>query len=734
MTSSIDLSPIVNLSRRRFVKAGGALVLAISAPSIALAQAPGGEGPASGPPVKPDPLGYLRIEPDNTVVVLSKHLEMGQGVHTGLATMVAEELGCTWSQIRVAPAPSDLRRYPNFLMGGFMGTGGQTSMQSSWLAYRGAGAAARAMLIGAAAQQWRVPASELTVGEGAVHHGKSQRRATFGELASGAARQPVPTDVKLKDAKHFTVIGKHFPRVDSRAKVRGTAMYTQDMMLPGMLTAVVARPTRVGSKARSFDAAAALAVSGVRQVIAVKSGVAVVATNFWSAKRGRDALKVVWDDSAASRHSSDDILRQLRESLRTPGTVAAKRGDADTALSKATKRIDAEYSVPYLTQATMEPMNVIVHLQPDSLDLWGGPQMQLMDQPTLAHVLGLTPDKVRLHMLYVGGSFGRRAQPHTQAHIEAVQIAQELKTPVPLKVVWTREDDMASAFSYFRPAFAHRIEAAIDDEGNIVAWKHAMAGQSILTGTAMEGMVQRGVDIMSVEGGFDQPYDIPNLLTDVRSPKFPVLPTWLRTTGTFHNSFAVESTIDQLAKLAGRDPVVYRRKFLGKSPRALAALNLAVEKAQWNKPLAPGKPGERRGRGVAVSPSHRSFGAAVVEVTVGPDNSIRVDRVVSAMDCGVVLNPDNVRSQMEGAAAFGLSSALYNENTMVDGQVQQTNFNTFPVLRMHQMPRVETYTVKSDAVPSGGSETPMASIAAALANAIANAAGRRLTTIPLRLA
>ncbi|MDB5939680.1 MAG: twin-arginine translocation pathway signal protein [Polaromonas sp.] len=725
---------IVNLSRRQLLKSGAGLALAVALPQASVQAQEGPEDQSSmGPPVKADPQGYVRINADNSVVVLSKHLEMGQGVHTGLATMVAEELGASWKQIRVEGAPSDLKRYPNFLMGGYMGTGGQTSMQSSWLAYRSAGAAARAMIVAAAARRWNVDAGSIEIADGVVQHAPSKRKASLGAFAEDAGKLPVPTDVKLKDAKQFTYIGKRFPRVDSHAKVHGTALFTQDMKLPGMLTALVARPVRMGSKVKSFDASATLALPGVQQVVQVDSGVAVVARDFWSAKRGRDALKIEWDDSAASRHSSADLIKQLQATLEQPGNVAAKRGDADGALGKATKKITADYTVPYLTQATMEPMNVVVDLKSDSLDLWGGPQMQLMDQPTLAHVLGFTPDKIRLHMLYVGGSFGRRAQPHTQAHIEAVQIAKGLKKPAPLKVVWTREDDMSSAFSYHRPAFVHRIEAGLNDKGELVAWRHRMAGQSILTGTAMGGMVRDGVDIMSVEGGFDQPYDIPNLLADVRSPKLPVLPTWLRTTGTFHNGFAVESTIDQLAALAGVDPLEFRRRMLKNSPRALAALNLAVEKAGWSTPLAPGKAGEKRGRGMAVLPSHRSFGAAVIEVTIAADNTIQVDRVVSAMDCGTVLNPDNVLSQMQGAAAFGISSTLYNEITFADGKVEQTNFHNFPVLRMHQMPRVEAYFVASDATPNGGSETPMAPIPAALANAVANATGKRLTSIPLRL-
>jgi len=733
MTNHRSPIRIVNLSRRQLLQSGVGLALAVVLPPESWAQDSQSEGAAAGPPVNPDPQGYIRINADDTVVVRSKHLEMGQGVHTGLATLVAEELGCSWSQIRVEGAPSDVRRYPNFLMGGYMGTGGQTSMQSSWLAYRSAGAAARAMVLAAAAQRWGVAASELTLSEGVVKHAASKRSATLGALAGDAGKLPVPADVKLKDAKEFVFIGKHFPRVDNRAKVRGTAMYTQDMTLPGMLTAVVARPTRIGSKVKSFDASATLAMPGVVQVVQVSSGVAVVAKDFWSAKRGRDVLNIEWDDSAASRHSSVDIIKQLQASLSQPGTVAAKNGDADAAMGKVAKKLVAEYTVPYLQQATMEPMNVVVNLQGDSLELWGGPQMQLMDLPTLAGVLGLKPEKISLNMLYVGGSFGRRAQPHTQAHLEAVFIAKGLKQPAPLKVVWTREDDMSSAFSYFRPAFAHRIEAGLDDKGNLVAWKHAMAGQSILMGTGMEGMVQGGVDVMSVEGGFDQPYDIPNLLVDVRTPKLPILPTWLRTTGTFHNGFAVESTIEQLAALAGVDSIEFRRRMLAKSPRALAALNLAVEKAGWSKPLAPGLAGEKRGRGVAVLPSHRSYGAAVVEVTIMADKTIRVDRVVSAMDCGLVLNPDNVRNQMEGAAAFGISSTLYNEITFADGLVEQTNFHNFPVLRMHQMPKVEAYFVASDAVPNGGSETPMAPIPAALANAVAAASGQRLTAIPLKL-
>ncbi|CAN5908117.1 xanthine dehydrogenase family protein molybdopterin-binding subunit [soil metagenome] len=727
---------ILNLSRRQLMQSGAGLALAMMLPLAPVLAQIRDTSAALAPPikVKDDPVAFVRIDPDNTVVVICKHLESGQGTYTGLATLVAEELGCSWAQIRVEPAPSHIFTYSNGLMGGAMGTGGQTGMQSSWMVYRTTAAAARQMILAAAATRWGVDADSLTLSDGVVKHA-SGKQATLGELAADAGKQKVPKAVVLKDPSRYKYIGKQFPRVDSRVKVNGTAMYPQDVHLPGMLTAVVARPTRIDSKVKRFDAAATLAMPGVVEVVQVESGIAVIGKDFWSAKRGRDVLKVEWDDSAASRHSTQSLTEELLASLDTEGTEAAKRGDAGAALAKASKKISVQYIVPHLAHATMEPMNVVVQLTDHRLDLWGGPQMQMLDLPTLAFVLRMLPTHIHLHMMYVGGSFGRRAQPHTQAHIEAVRIARDMKNKgVPLKVVWTREDDLSSAHSYFRPGFVHRIEAGLDAQGNVVAWRHKMAGKSILASTLMRVMMKGGIDDMSVEGGRDQPYDIPNFLVTARSPAQAPLASWLRTSGTFHNGFAVESTIDQLAILAGADPVAFRRKMLGKSPRALAALDMAADKAGWSTPLAPGKPGEKRGRGVAVLPAHRSFGAAVIEVTIKADKSIQVDRVVCVVDCGTPVNPDNIRSQIEGATAFGLSSALMSQITFADGQVQQTNFHQYEVLRMHQMPKVEAWIVPSDAEPNGASETPMAPIAPALANAIAAATGQRLTSIPFKLA
>jgi len=720
----------VNVSRRDFLRTGAAFSLAVTLSPMAFAA--GAEGGSMPPPPLPDPLGFLRIGKDNTVTVISKHLEMGQGIYTGLATLVAEELGASWEQIRVEPAPADLRRYANVLMGA-MGTGGQTGSQSSYIIYRQAGAAARAMLVAAAAEQWKVPVASVVVDSGMLRTTAGTQSATFGAMAEAAAKQKVPTDVNLKDAKDFVFIGKRFPRVDSRAKVTGAAKFPLDVKLPGMRVAVVARPTRVGVKLKTFDASAAMKVRGVVKVLAVPSGVAVVAEDFWAAKKGRDALKISWDESGAFQLSSADILKDLRAAAQAPAKVAAARGDVDGSFAKAAKTVAYAFDIPYLAHATMEPMNCVVQLGKDSCEVWGGTQMQLLDQPALAKELGLKLEQVKLNMTYVGGSFGRRAQPHSQAHLEAVRIAKLLDDGRPLKVMWTREEDMASAQSYYRPAYAHRIEVGLDDKGNVVAWRHQVAGQSILRGMPMEVKMRDGVDFFSVEGGIDQPYDIANFSMRLAMPEYPILTSWLRTSGTFHNGFAVESTIDQIAQDSKRDPVEFRRGMLAKSPRALAALNLAADKAGWARALAPGKAGERRGRGVAVTPSHRSFAASVVEVTITAKNEIVVDRVVTALDCGTAINPDNILSQIEGATAWALSSCLYNEITFVKGRVKERNFDTYPVVRMHQMPRVEGYIVPSEAIPNGAGETPMASVAPALANAIYSATGKRLTTLPLKL-
>ena len=696
-----------------------------------------GEAPPSGPAsALPDPAAFIRIGTDGTVTVLVKHLEMGQGTFTGLPTLVAEELDASWAQMRAEGAPADAKLYNNLAFGPMQGTGGSTAIANSFMQYRQVGAAARAMLVAAAAQQWNVPANSVHVKNGVVSHG-SGKRATFGELADAAARQPAPTSVKLKDAKDFVYIGKSFPRTDSKAKSNGTARFTQDVKLPGMLTAVVAHPPRFGAKVKRFDATGASAVPGVRDVIEVPNGVAVVATGFWAAKKGRDALKVEWDDAMGFKRSSPDIIDEFRRLAGTPGRVARKDGDAGSAIAGAARTVDAAYEFPYLAHAAMEPIDCVVNLNTDRCDVWNGEQFQTVDQAAVARTVGLKPEQVYINQVFAGGSFGRRANPVSDFVVEAAAIAKGLaakgKTGVPVKLVWTREDDMKGGF--YRPAYLHVLKAGLDAKGNIVGWQHRIVGQSILLGTPFETMmVKDGIDGTSVEGASTLPYAIPNLAVDVHSPSIGVPVLWWRSVGSTHTAYSTETFIDELAAAAGKDPVTYRAALLATHPRHKAVLLLAAAKADWGKPLAAGKPGDRRGRGVAVHESFNTYVAEVAEVTVAKDGAIRVDRVVCAVDCGIAVNPDNIRAQMEGGIGFGLSAALYGAITMKDGEVVQSNFHDYPVLRINEMPKVEVHIVPSTEKPTGVGEPGVPPIAPAVANAIAAATGRRLRNLPLSMA
>jgi isoquinoline 1-oxidoreductase beta subunit len=733
---------IDNVSRRGFLKTGGALsaglVLGVHVP--AFAQMAGGTGSTGTAAAATgwSPNAFVRIGADNTVTVISKHLEMGQGSYTGLATIVADELDAAWNQVRVEGAPADASRYNNLKWGPMQGTGGSTAIANSWDQLRQAGATARAMLIAAAAQRFNVPATSLTVKDGVVLHAASKRKATFGELATAAAALPVPSDAKPKEPKDWVYIGKQAKRVDSRGKVTGKAIFTQDLKLKDMLVAVVAHPPRFGAKRASFDADAVKSIPGVRMVVEMRNGVAVLASNFWSAKKARDALKIQWDESAAFKGSSADLMAQFRKLAEQPGTSAVNNGDATKAIGGAARTLEAAYEFPYLAHAAMEPMNCVMRLNDDnSVDVWNGEQFQTGDQMTIAKALGIKPEQVRINMLYAGGSFGRRANPHSDYLVECAEIlvflARAEKRNVPVKLVWTREDDMKAG--YYRPAFFHTIKAGLDASGNIVGWQHRLVGQSIAQGTMFEGgMVKSGVDVTSVEGASNLPYAIPNLSVDLHTPKLPVPVLWWRSVGSTHTAFSTETFIDELAAAAGKDPVAFRRGMLAKHPRHLAVLDLVAKEAGWGTPLAQGKAGEKRGRGVAV---HESFGtpvAQVAEVTVKADNTFSVDRVVCAVDCGVAVNPDNVRAQMEGGLGFGLSAALHSAITLKDGVVEQSNFHDYPMLRINEMPKVEVHIVPSSAAPTGVGEPGTPVIAPAVANALAAATGKRLRTLPLKLA
>jgi isoquinoline 1-oxidoreductase beta subunit len=710
-------------SRRAFLKvsagASAGLMLGVSftAPS-ALAQQAADTGMEFN--------AFVSISPDNTVKVLIKHLEMGQGVYTGLATCVAEELDASWDQVVCEHAPADVSKYANLLMGQ-QGTGGSTAMANSFMQMRQAGAAARAMLVASAAQQWQVNASEITVSDGVVSHGNHS--ASFGELAVAAAQLPTPdgTSLTLKTPAEFKLIGQDNTLRKDVGKHNGTAIYTQDVKLPGMLTAVVAHPPRFGARVRSFDASAALARRGVQQVFEIDTGIAVVANDYWSAIKARELLQIEWDDSAAETRSSGDILAQYRDLVETPGTMAESHGNPDAALSASSDVTELMFEYPYLAHAQMEPMNCVAQVNGDSAEMWYGCQIPTLDKAAIARVLGTSGDKVTIHTVFAGGGFGRRANPASDYVLEAVRVARQLPN-TPVKLVWSREDDMQAG--YYRPAYVHKLTAALDAAGKPSAMKVRIAGQSIMAGTSMAAMmINNGIDNTSVEGLTEFAYDVPERQVELHSPQVGVPVQWWRSVGHTHTAFSKEVFIDALARKAGADPVAYRLELLKNNPRETAVLKLAVEKAGWGTTELP----EGWGRGVAVHTSFGSTVAEIVDVSV-QGNNFKVERVVAAIDCGIAVNPSIVKAQVESAIAYGLSAALADEVTLTDGHVDQTNFHNYRVLRMNAMPVVETHIVPSTNAPSGVGEPGTPPIAPAVANALAAITGRTFTRLPLRLA
>src|SRR6266550_1798171 len=675
------------LTRRDFLKlttvAGSGLTLGLVLPGCGK----GAGGAAVGPLVMP----FVRIAPDNTVTVICKHLEAGQGVWTGLPAIVAEELDASWEQMRVESAPAQVPMYGNLAMGGKSQlTGGSTAVANSWQQLRQAGATARAMLVAAAAKAWAVPASEIKVSQGVVSHTGTGRKATFGELAGSAAKEPLPTQVTLKDPAAFSI----------------------------------------GGKVSSFDATGARAVPGVVDVVQIPRGVAVVAKDTWAARKGREALRVTWDEADAEKRGTAELMKEYRALGRGRDAVpVVQQGDVEAAFAHAVKRVEGKFEFPFLAHATMEPLTAVCQLGPDKCEIWAGCQFQTVDQANAAAAVGLKPEQVTINTLAAGGTFGRRATPDSDYISEVASIARATGGKYPVRLIWTREDDITGG--RYRPLNYHRVTAAIGKDGK-VAYRQRVVGQSIVAGTPFASMmIKNGVDPTAVGGHAAEQYDLADAHISWSQPKVGVPVLWWRSVENTHMAYSKEVMIDELAQAAGQDPIAFRLALLGKHPRHVGALKLAAEKAGWDSPFSKDK---GRGRGVAVHESFGSVVAQVAEVTVSGDK-ITVDRVVCAVDCGIAVTPDVIKAQMQSGIGYGLSAALYGKITLTDGHVDQTNFHQYQVLRINDMPRaIEVYIVPSTNPPSGVGEPGTPPIAPAVANAVRAATGVRLHTLPFDLA
>ncbi|MBI1198771.1 MAG: molybdopterin-dependent oxidoreductase [Phenylobacterium sp.] len=697
---------------------GGALLVGCSMPDAL----------SAGSKVKPGAFGpFVKVDPDGAVTVVSKHIEFGQGNHAGLAAIVAEEMDADWDRVKVEQAPANAKLYGNTLMGGIQGTGGSSAIANSWTQLRTAGAAARAMFVQAAATKWAVPVAEVTVKDSVVAH-PSGRKAGFGELVADAAKVTPPQAPALKDPKAFTLIGSDLVRrKDAQAKSTGTARYTQDVRLPNMLVAVVAHAPLFGGKVASFDAAEAEKVPGVVEIFKIPTGVAVVAQSTYAAKTARDALKVTWDDSKAEKRGTTQILAQYRDLASGKTAAPEKNGwksfEAHGDTAKATEggeALEIAYDFPYLAHATMEPMNCVAMIGKGPPRLVFGSQSPTLDQLNTARIAPALPGSVEIETLFAGGSFGRRTNFQSDYVAECVHIAKKVGAGRPVKLVWTREDDMRAG--YFRPIVHHALRITLDKDGFPATWRHRVVTQSIMKGAPPGAPTGGDYDETGVEGAKGSPYlkATPVVDAQVLQPDVGVPVLWWRSVGATHTAYVMEHTVDQLAKRAGKDPVEYRRALYGKAgaTRHLGVLNLAAEKAGWSEPAPEGWT-----RGVAV---HESFGSVVAQVAeVKLENGVpKVGRVVTAIDCGVAISPDQIAAQMEGGTCYGLSAAMFGQITLTDGKVDQANFDTYRVLRHSEAPKVETYIVTSANPPSGVGEPGTPVIGPAVANALLTLTGQ----------
>jgi isoquinoline 1-oxidoreductase subunit beta len=709
------------LSRRNFIVAtaavtGGLLIgfrpaSAASVPEFVTL-------PKADQPVQP----YLRINKDNTVTVISAHMDMGQGIYSTIATLVAEELGCDYKLMNVEGGAGEA--FGNLRFGGaFQITGGSSGTLSSFVRYRQAGAAAREMLRAAAAKQWSVDVATIRVENNRIISG--EKSATFGELADAAVAMPVPASITLKDPATWTLIGqdKH-RRNDSIEKTNGQQQFTIDVKFEGLLTAVPIHPPLFGATVKSFDASKAKAMKGVVDVVQHPRGLAVVAETMWAAIKGREAVTVQWDDSKAMKKSSVEIMTEYRAALKKPAPVNARKdGNVEDALKTADKVLEATFEFPYLAHAALEPLNAVARFNADgTLEIWGGHQAPSFHIGAASQVSGVPADKIKLHLMKTGGGFGRRATFDSDIIVEVVATAKAIGRPV--KMQWTREDDTRGG--KYRPAFVHAMKAGLDKDGNLIAWHNHLVGQSIVVGTPFAN--PSGADESSLEGSSDMPYAVPNVKVDLTTMDTAVPVLWWRAVGSTHTAYAVETFMDEVAEAAGKDPVEFRLSMLKDKPRHAAVLKLAAEKAGWGS-AAP----EGRFRGIAVAESFKSVVAQVAEISM-KDGQIKVEKVVCAVDCGVAVMPDQVRSQIEGGIGFGLGAILKSKMTLEGGKVVEGNFDGYEVLNMSEMPVVEVHIVPSDAYPTGVGEPGVPPIGPAVANAYYRATKKRIRTLPFNRA
>ena len=716
------MSEMNTTSRRKFLQTtalvGGGLVIGFHLPAFAK------KIRDIGIPVAENfaPNAFVRIGKDNIITVIVNHSEMGQGAYTSLPMIIADELDADWSKVKFEAAPVDpVYNHPGF---GMQGTGGSTSTWVEWDRFRNAGATGRHLLVAAAAQTWNVDPSSCRTEKGFVIHNATGRKLSYGDLVDKAATITVPKEVKLKDAKDFKLIGKPMKRLDTPGKVDGSGIFAMDVKIPGLLTAVIARPPVFGGKVKSFNADKAKAIPGVKDVIQIDRGVAVIANGFWPAKLGRDALEVVWDDGPLSTLDSKTQTQQYADLAKQTGAVAKKEGDVAAAKSKAVKNFDVVYDMPYLAHAPMEPLNCVADVKADSCEIWVGTQFQTVDAMTAAGITGLKPNQIKLHTTLLGGGFGRRAVLDAHFVSEAVQVSKAIKAPV--KVVWTREDDIRGG--YYRPRAYHTISAGLDAAGNPLYWNQHIVCQSFVVGTPLAAMmVQNGVDGTAVEGANELPYHVPNHQLEWNMAPNGVPTLWWRSVGSSHTAFVVEGFIDELAKAAGKDPFEYRRMLMDKHPRQKKVLEYVAQKAGWKNPLPAG-----RGKGIAIHESFGSVVAMVAEVSITKTNNLKVHRVVCAIDCGQVVNPDTIKAQMEGCVVFGLTAALYGEISFENGKVKQRNFHDYRMVRMNEMPVVEVHIMDSKEKMGGVGEPGVPPVAPAVMNALFTLTGKRVRKLPLQ--